>query len=87
MQIEFDDDKDRINRAKHGLPLAAGYFVLANSVHSTIDDRLDYGEERRIDYGVVNGRLMVCVHTVRSGVHRIISVRKANRREQRRWLR
>lgn len=80
MQIEFDDEKDRINRAKHGLPLAAGYFVLANSVHSTIDDRLDYGEERWIDYGVVNGRL-------RAGVHRIISVRKANRREQRRWLR
>jgi uncharacterized DUF497 family protein len=85
--IEFDEDKDRINRAKHRLPLAAGLLVLESSVHSAIDDRFEYGEARYIDYGVVKGRLLVCVYTMRGEVRRIISVRRANRREQRRWLR
>lgn len=50
-------------------------------------DERDYdGEIRRIAYGVIAGRLFVCVYTLRGDVHRIISVRKANRREQRRWL-
>ena len=47
-----------------------------------VDDRRDYGEERRLAYGFAEGRLYVCVYTRRGRSYRIISVRKANRREQ-----
>jgi uncharacterized DUF497 family protein len=45
------------------------------------DDRFVYGETRLIARGLINGRLFVCVFTDRGKARRIISLRKANRRE------
>jgi len=86
MDIEYDPAKDAANREKHGVSLVLGRIVLANSVGEEADERDDYGELRRIAYGLIRGRLFVCVYTLRGDTCRIISVRKANRREQRRWL-
>jgi hypothetical protein len=48
-----------------------------------VDNRFDYGEKRFITVGVLAGRLVVTAHTPRGdNVTRIISMRKANRREQ-----
>ena len=47
-----------------------------------IDKRRFYGEERRMAYGPVDGRLYALVYTLRGDRRRIISFRKANRREQ-----
>lgn len=86
MDIEYDPDKDAVNRDKHKVPLVLGGVVLANRLGDEIDPR-DYGGEiRRIAYGLVGDRLFVCVYTMRGDTCRIISVRKANRREQKRWL-
>lgn len=46
------------------------------------DDRFDYGEQRFITIGRLEGRMMVIVWTPRGAVRRIISMRKANDREQ-----
>lgn len=46
-----------------------------------LDDR--YEEPRWIAIGLIGTRLHVAVYTVRSGVIRVISLRKANRREER----
>ena len=72
MEIEFDDAKDAANRLKHGVPLALGAVVLESLIGETLDDRRDYGETR------VN-------YTKRGPVYRIISLRKASRREQGLW--
>jgi uncharacterized DUF497 family protein len=45
------------------------------------DTRRDYGEPRVIAYGLIRGRINVCVYTLRGDIYRIISLRKANRRE------
>ena len=45
------------------------------------DTRKDYGESRMIAIGRINGRLVIGVFTQRSNIVRIISVRKANERE------
>ena len=85
MYIEYDDGKDRENRAKHGLPLAIGREVVqdARANGAVVEDRrTDYGERRYLGYGHVNGRLLVCVFTPRDAGVRIISVRKANSRER-----
>nr|WP_245987105.1 BrnT family toxin [Azospirillum thermophilum] len=47
-------------------------------------DLRDYGTETRfVTFGHVDGRLLAVVHTWRGNVCRIISARKANKREQR----
>ncbi|HYE48459.1 MAG TPA: BrnT family toxin [Azospirillaceae bacterium] len=81
MRIEFDPAKNDANIAKHGLPLTFAARILVGSPTVVEDARQDYGETRYQAYGVVAGRLHVCVYTVRGDAYRIISVRKANRRE------
>jgi len=46
------------------------------------DDRRDYGEERYITIGFLDQRMVVVVWTARNATRRIISMRKANEREQ-----
>ena len=86
MRIEFDPDKDSGNREKHGVSLAFGSDVLADADRLDIlDVRFAYAEERIITYGMAQSRVWVCVFALRGEVHRIISVRKANERESRRY--
>ncbi len=46
------------------------------------DERFDYGEPRFVAYGYMNGRLIATVYTQRGNAMRIISMRKANTREE-----
>lgn len=86
MSIDFDPSKDSSNFAKHGVSLSFGAEVLADANRLDIlDTRFDYGEERFVTYGMVAGRVWVCVHAPRGAVARIISVRKANDRETHRY--
>lgn len=86
MQIAFDPEKDAENLNKHGVSLVFGAEVLADVDRLDIlDVRFDYAEERFVAYGQVEGRVWVCVFAHRGEVHRIISVRKANEREARRY--
>ena len=81
MGIEFDDEKDGANIAKHGISLRAAE-VLFSGIHLIdLDDRFDYGEERWQATGEIGGRLFVCIYTERGDVYRIISLRPATRRE------
>jgi uncharacterized protein len=82
MEIEWDEEKDRQNRAKHGVGLrdaAAMDWVVGKT---TRDSRRDYGEIRLIRYAMISSRLYVCVFTMRGSQLRIISLRKANKRER-----
>src|ERR1700683_3204024 len=80
MIYEWDKAKDRINFAKHGLDFEQ---VLTGPCVTFVDDRFDYGEERLITLGLLAGRVVVIAHALRGGdTTRVISMRKANRREQ-----
>ena len=80
----FDPAKDAINRTKHGVPLALAEILLAGSHATTTDDRFDYGEVRQIAVGLINDRFFVCVYVDRHAKRRVISLRKANKREVKR---
>ena len=86
MDIEFDTAKDSLNRLKHGVSLAVGLVILETALGSIVDERLAYGETRAVAFGLVNGRLHVCVYTLRGSTYRIISVRKASKKETATWL-
>jgi uncharacterized DUF497 family protein len=81
---EWDRRKDEENRRKHGLRLSDGIPALNDPRQvEWIDERFEYGEERTITLGRTNGRLLCVVHTSRGPDRiRLISVRKATRREQ-----
>jgi uncharacterized DUF497 family protein len=81
----FDPAKDRINRAKHRVSLALAEVLFAGPHLSMTDDRFEYGEMREVTFGLVNGRLFVCVHVDRDQERRVISLRKANKREVQRY--
>ena len=80
--IEWDDAKNRSNFAKHGLDFADAELVFAGPCVTFLDDRFDYGEERLITLGLLARRLVTIAHAPRGEATRIISMRKANRREQ-----
>jgi uncharacterized DUF497 family protein len=86
MEFEWDPDKDWQNVAKHGVPLhyATRVFLDPNRIERK-EDRRDYGEERRITLGTIDGRLFAVVYTWRGEMVRLISARKANDREQRQY--
>jgi len=80
----FDPAKDRVNRAKHGVSLALAEVLFAGPHTSITDDRFDYGEVRHVAFGLIGERLFVCVFSDRDLERRIISLRKANKREVKR---
>ena len=85
MQIEFDPAKDRINRLKHGISLAAAAEMDFDNALVIEDRRVDYGETRFIAYAPVGARLHVLWFTTRGAVLRVIGLRRANRRERARY--
>jgi len=60
--------------------------VLFSGPHlSMTDDRFEYGEVREVAFGLIGDRLFVCVYADRDEERRVISPRKANRREVMRY--
>ena len=85
MRYVFDPAKDTVNRTKHGVALALAEVLFAGPYVSIADDRFDYGELRTVAFGLINDRLFVCVYTDRGSERRLISLRRANKREMKRY--
>jgi uncharacterized DUF497 family protein len=81
MEIEFDPAKSRRNVRDRGLGFERAEELLDNDPVIVEDRRRDYREPRLIAYGNINGRPHICVFTMRGTAFRIISLRRANRRE------
>jgi uncharacterized protein len=83
MLFEWEKAKNRSNLAKHGLDFSDAELVLTGLFVTFPDERFDYGEKRLISLGSLAGRAVVVAHAPRGDdTTRIISMRKANRREQ-----
>ena len=83
MEFEWDADKDRENQAKHGISFEEATHIFNGPVLTKIDDREAYGEVREITMGMLSpDAVLVVIHTERGENTRLISARKANRRER-----
>ena len=88
MRFEFDPAKLATNVAKHGVWFsAADDFAWKSRRSKSTTSRKSYGESRLCATGLVGTRLLVLVFTLRESAVRIISLRKANQREVRRYVR
>ena len=86
MNFEWDDKKAQKNLKEHGVSFEKVTVLFLNNKRLiSVDRRNDYGEERFITLGMVEKRLHVVVYTERGGSIRIISARKANKKEQKRY--
>jgi uncharacterized DUF497 family protein len=81
MKIIYDSTKDEANIIKHDLSLADALRIDWSSLYAMEDTRRDYGEIRMIGYALIGERLHCVIFTDRVNERRIISLRKANKRE------
>jgi len=79
--IEFDPLKNQSNIAKHGVSLALASELEWEQALIWVDDRFEYGEPRMIALAPRTGALYYVAFVDRHRVRRIISLRRANRRE------
>ena len=79
---EWNETKNQENLSKHGLSFEDANIVFSGPCVTFEDTRYDYGEERFITLGLLAGRVVVIAHTPRDEKTRVISMRKANSREQ-----
>lgn len=85
MQVEFDEAKRQLTVVHRGLDFADAPQVFEGVSVTFIDQRQDYGEPRFNTVGLLDGRMVVVTWTPRGEARRIISMRRANEREQARF--
>ena len=90
MEFEWNANKAKSNRVKHGIRFEDAVLVFDDPQHLSQQDRIENGEYRWQTIGVVHGIVVILVaHTIRfeSGneIIRIISARKADRKERNRY--
>ncbi|PYT53161.1 MAG: hypothetical protein DMG43_09745 [Acidobacteria bacterium] len=86
MSYEWDPAKARANLAKHGIRFADAIAVLEHERALTIRDPFSEHEERWITLGSdAMGRVLVVVYSWRGGNARLISARRATRRERKQY--
>jgi uncharacterized DUF497 family protein len=82
VEIEFDPAKSARNAKARGLPFELATKLDWSAAYTIEDRRQDYGEARLLTFAPMNGRLHVVCYCIRGDAFRIISFRKANRREE-----
>ncbi len=87
MDISFDPAKRAKTLEERGLDFADAGLVFMGEVATDQDIRRDYGEDRFITAGYLNGRMVVLVWTPRDGARHVISMRYCHGREEEVWRR
>jgi uncharacterized protein len=86
MQIEFDSAKNATNKAKHGVSLALAGELDWEAALVWVDDRFEYDELRMIALAPKTEILYYVAFLELGEVRRVISLRRANRREVKHYV-
>jgi uncharacterized protein len=86
MRIGFDETKDAVNQTKHGVSLALAGELDWEAALVWVDDRFEYAELRMIALAPKTHTLYYVAFLDRGAVRRIISLRRANRREVKHYV-
>lgn len=87
MKFEWDENKRRTNLQKRGLDFRDAHLVFTDDAFVIEDPHDDYDELRYILQGMLEQCIVIVVFTVRKDkIIRIISMRKANKREQENYV-
>lgn len=86
MKIDFDPAKDQGNLAKHGVSLALADELDWETALVWVDGRIEYGELRLIALATKASIPYYVAFVDRDSLRRIISLRRANRREVKHYV-
>jgi uncharacterized DUF497 family protein len=81
MQFSWSERKRRVNLGEHSLDFVDAPRVFEGLTFTFVDDRFAYGEQRFVTLGLLAGIPVSVVHTETEDEIRIISFRKATKRE------
>jgi uncharacterized DUF497 family protein len=82
MRFTWHEPKRQLTLQKRGLDFSDAKNVFAGSTFAFEDNREDYGEQRWGTLGLLNGKVVVIVHTETKDEIRVISMREAEKNEQ-----
>ncbi len=82
MEFDWDEEKHLINLSKHGIDFEDLEFLFEGVTVLLVDDCFDYGEIRFTTLGLLNGKVLLVVHTETDKTIRFISARKATKYEE-----
>jgi uncharacterized protein len=85
MKFTFDPVKNALNQEKHGYSLADAQLLDWEEALTWPDERVDYGEPRMAALAPMGDRLFYVAFVDRALTRRVISLRKANKRELNRY--
>ena len=86
MKFEWDTEKARLNAEKHGVDFRSVSGFDFETAVVVVDDRFAYRETRFVALGLIGPRVHQLAFTMRGNSIRVISLRKANRREIRTYV-
>jgi uncharacterized DUF497 family protein len=86
MRVSFDETKRQLVLKEHGVDLAGAGRLLDGLCFEMADDRFDYGEERWVSIGELDGEVVVCIWADWGDDHvRVITMWKAKANEKKRY--
>ena len=85
MNFTWNPVKRQSNLIKHGLDFAEAQTVFAGDTFTFEDRRFAYGECRFVTLGLLGVTVVVVAHTETADTIHLISMRKADKHEQRRY--
>lgn len=85
MDFEWDDAKSEKNRRERGFGFEWAALIFEGPVIEWSDIREAWGEDRVVAIGSVEGIVLAVVYNDRDDVRRIISARRARKKEEELW--
>ncbi|MGA2794801.1 MAG: BrnT family toxin [Roseiarcus sp.] len=85
MEFAWDEDKHHRNLRERGFGFDFAALIFAGPVIEKRDHRKEYGELRILALGEVEGIVLAVIYTDREDVRRIISARRASKKERAEW--
>ena len=85
MEFEWDEDKHHRNSSERGFGFDFAALIFDGLVIEKTDNRRDYGEMRILAIGEAEGVVLAVIYTDREDVRRIISARRASKKERAEW--
>lgn len=85
MEFVWDEEKNRINKIKHGISFSTAILIFEDPFHiERYDVEHSIDEDRWIGIGIAHPQILFVVFAVKDEheTYRIISARKANAREK-----
>lgn len=82
MEFEWDENKNKANLKKHDISFEVASEIFQSLTLTSEISTHEYGEQRHISIGIVEDIVITVIHTKRGEKTRIISARKASKKER-----